>query len=345
MTKKDQNLDLFDMPELTPGSVDGAMADAGAQRPRGTYAVPRDKIRVIDGFNIRNAADPEYKAHIRALANSMKANGYMQDKPLAGYVAKDPDTGENVIYLTDGHSRLAAVDLANSEGCEFNLLPLVVKPKGTSMEDLTVALYTSNSGKPLTTFETAMLCKRLLGFGMTEKQIAERLGFKAGKKYVDDLLSLVAAPKELRDMVANGSVGASLAIATIKDVGPAKAAKKLEKAVEKAKAEGKTKVTPKAVRADKHIDDIMVDALAKALKAELKEQREAGKSGWEDPEKVSAGTLLAKADMHGKAGYLIKQIAYLGMLYHRGVTADDIQSIRWDDAAASHSPHKASETA
>lgn len=328
MAKKDTTQDLYELPELTPGSVDGAMSDAGAQRPRGTYKVPRHKIRVIDGFNIRNPADPEYKAHIRMLADSLKANGYMEDKPLAGYVAKDPETGENVIYLTDGHSRLAAVDLANSEGCEFNMLPLVVKPKGTSMEDLTVALYTSNTGKPLTVFETAMLCKRLLGMGLNEKQIAQRLGFKAGKKYVDDLLSLTAAPKELRDLVATGSVGASLAIATIKTDGPAKAVKKLSAAVEKAKADGKKKITPKAVRADKHIDDIMVDDLCKALKAELAEQRAAGKAGWEDPEQCTPGRLLAGADKHGKGGTILKQIAYLAMLRYRGITGADIQAMR-----------------
>lgn len=328
MAKKNLIQDLFEMPELAPGSVDGAMNDAGAQRPRGTYKVPRDKIRVIEGFNIRNAADPEYKAHIRWLADSMAVNGYMEDKPLAGYVAKDQDTGESFIYLTDGHSRLAAVDLANSEGCEFNMLPLVVKPKGTSMEDLTVALYTSNGGKPLTVFETAMLCKRLLGMGLTEKQIAERLGFKAGKKYVDDLLTLVAAPKELRDMVATGAVGASLAISTIKADGPVKAAKKLATAVDKAKADGKKKVTPKAMRADKHTDDIMVDDLCKALKAELAGQRAAGKGGWEDPSQCTPGRLLAGADKHGKSGMIIKQIAYLAMLRYRGVSAADIQAMR-----------------
>ncbi len=328
MAKKDLIQDLFEMPELAPGSVDGAMNDAGAQRPRGTYKVPRDKIRVIEGFNIRNASDPEYKAHIRWLADSMKANGYMEDKPLAGYVAKDPDTGENIVYLTDGHSRLAGVDLANSEGCEFNMLPLVVKPKGTSMEDLTVALYTSNGGKPLTVFETAMLCKRLLGMGLTEKQIAERLGFKAGKKYVDDLLTLVAAPKELREMVATGAVGASLAISTIKADGPVKAAKKLATAVDKAKADGKKKVTPKAMRADKSMDEILVDELCKALRLRLAEKSAAGKSGWDDPDQYSPGRLLACADRHAKGGMLIDQIAYLAMLRHRGVTGADIQAMR-----------------
>lgn len=327
MSKQDTN-DLFDL-ELAPGSVDSAMSDAGAQRPRGTYKVPREHIQVIDGFNIRNANDPAYKTHLRFLADSMKANGYMEDKPLAGYVAKDDD-GKSVVYVTDGHSRLLAVDIANAEGAEITSIPVVVKPKGTSMEDLTIALYTSNTGKPLTTFETAELCKRLVGYGMDEKTVAKRLGFKAGKKYVDDLLTLVAAPREVRELVASGKVSASLAIDMLKTDG-AKAGKKLKAAAEKAQAEGKSKVTPKSLKAEKHADDIMIDALAKTLKARLAEKRLEGKSGWDDETQCTFGTLLAGADRHRKAGNIIDQIAYLAMLDARGATAADVQAMLGTD--------------
>lgn len=323
----DTTEDLFQL-DLAPGSVDGAMADAGAGRPRGTYMVPRDKIRVIDGFNIRNPSDPEYKAHVRSLATSIKTNGYMHDKPLAGYVAKDPETDENVIYLTDGHSRLLGVDLANKEGAEITSLPMVVKPKGTSMEDLTVALHTSNSGKPLTPYELGTLFKRMVGFGRTEKEIATRFG--VSKKYVDDLLLLVGANKDVQDLVMSGKVAATLAIETLK-VDGAKAGKKLTKAVEKAEAQGKKKITAKALKADKHIDDIMVDDLCKALKARLAEKREAGRGGWEDPDQCSPGRLLAGADKHAKGGMLIDQIAYLAMLRYRGVTGEEIQAMRGED--------------
>ena len=55
--------------------------------------------------------------------------------------------GKSVLVLYDGHRRLAAAKLARSEGAEINFVPAVTAPKGTSMEDLTVALVVANNGE------------------------------------------------------------------------------------------------------------------------------------------------------------------------------------------------------
>jgi len=236
--------------ELTAGNMKAAMKESGATSSD-LWKVPRASIRVIDGFNVRNSDDPEYVAHIRFLADSMKANGYYPDKPLSGFVAREND--QDVIYLSDGHSRLSAVDLAVSEGCEIATIPVVVKPRGTSMEDLTVALFTSNTGKPLTPIETAAVCKRLVGFGMPEKTIAERLNLS--KRYVDDLLALIGSPKAIRNLVTTGKVSATNAINAIHTHGD-KAIAKLTAAVDTAQAAGGKKATAKHLDKPKKVSPV-----------------------------------------------------------------------------------------
>jgi len=228
--------------DLFPGNIKKAMSAAGASSGD-LWKVPRSAIRVMPGLNVRDPADdPEY---VQELAELIREHGYQQDQPLAGYVAKQGE--QDIIYLTDGHHRLAAIDLLIEEGIEFGKLPVVVKPGGTSLEDLVFSMYISNTGKPLTPFQVGLLCKRLVGYGVDEKTIAQRFKFKAGKRYVDDLLSLVSAPKTVRDLVVSGRVSSTMAIQALRDHG-AEAAEKLTDAVEVANAVGKPKATAKHMR-------------------------------------------------------------------------------------------------
>lgn len=209
------------------------------------WKVPRDRIVVKAGFNVRDH-DDEHAAHIRQIADSMKANGYMQDKPLAGYVGEDDDRN-NVLILTDGHCRLEAYDLAVSEGMEPFDLPMVTKPRGTSEEDLVVALATSNTGRRLKPNELAIVCKRLVDFGWDTATIAKRLCLT--KPYVESLLDFLAAPKPVRYLVSSGKISATLAVETIKKHGAKNASKMLKDGVKEAEAKGKTRATAKHVKA------------------------------------------------------------------------------------------------
>lgn len=227
---------------LVPGSVKAAMKEAGASSSD-LWMVPYKDIRVIEGFNVR-VRNAEYEAHLHNIRDSIIANGFYRDKPLEGYVAKED--GSNVIYITGGHTRYEAAGLAIDMGAAIEALPIIVKPAGTSQEDLTVALVTGNSGRPLTPIETAIVIKRLLGFGLDEKKVAARLGY--GKKYVEDLLSLLSAPAAVRKLVEQGKVSATLAIAEIKK-DPKEAAKKLTEAMKGIAETGKTKITKKTLDA------------------------------------------------------------------------------------------------
>lgn len=200
--------------ELTPGNTKAAMKAVGAASSD-LWKVAPDKLRTLEGFNARVKNDA-YAARVRWIADSIKANGFYPDKPLTGFVALED--GEEVIYVTGGHRRHEAVTLAVSEGVEVATVPVVIKPRGTSMEDLTVDLVVGNEGEPLTTYEQAVVCKRLAGFGWDSKEIARRLGYSTAQ-YVDGLLSLASAPLAVRKMVIEAVISATTAIEAIKKHG------------------------------------------------------------------------------------------------------------------------------
>lgn len=132
-------------------------------------------------------------------------------------------------------------------GADIKAVPMITKPAGTSMEDLTVALVTGNAGSPLRPFEVAAVCKRMIGYSMSEAEIARRLQITG--KYARDLLYYAAAPAETRAMVESGQVVLGLAVSTLRKHGP-EAISILSKGLEQAQASGKTRVTPKQVKTD-----------------------------------------------------------------------------------------------
>jgi rhodanese-related sulfurtransferase len=222
--------------DLVPGNVKNTMKAIHASSSD-LWKVPYGQIRILDGFNVR-VRDEALIAHIRSTADSILANGFYPHSTLAGYVANID--GEQVVVLTDGHCRYEATGIAISEGAEVAELPIVISPKGTQLEDLTLGLITKNSGKRLSPFEEALVVKRLSAFGWDVAKIVVRTGFSASK--VDGLLLLMAAPAQVRDMVHNGEVAIGEALRQLREVGSGAAAK-LTAMKEDAKAKGHAKVT------------------------------------------------------------------------------------------------------
>lgn len=240
MTEEKKSPGNFTPIQWTMGSVKGAMSATAAGKTD-LWVVSVGAVRVLPEFNVR-LKDAEYQQAVRQLADSFKANGYYRDKPMAGYVALE--NGENVIYLTDGFTRMDGLKLAASEGCEIEQVPVIISPKGTSMEDITVAFVTKNSGRNLRPMEIAEVCKRLVGYGLEVPEIARRLCFT--ETYVANLLTLLESPRQIRDMVATGKVSATLAIEMVKKHG-SDALAMLKSAEQTASEAGKEKVTKKHV--------------------------------------------------------------------------------------------------
>lgn len=240
-----------DVTLVQASSIKGAMKVNSASS-RDLWMVPRANIKIIPGFNVRLKNDA-YHAHIRFLADSIKENGFKPEHPLAGYVANE--NGASVIYVFDGHCRLAGSDLAISEGAQIESLPVVVSSKAANIDDLTCNLVSSATGKALDPIEKAAVCKRLLGYGWNEDQIAKRLSFT--KTYVRELLRLIGSPPDIRRMIADGEISSTTALQMLTEHG-SKAPEKIREGLAKAKAEGKNRVTsrhmadPTAKFAKKH---------------------------------------------------------------------------------------------
>lgn len=225
--------------KLAAGSVEPAMKAAEAKSTK-LYRVPVSAIKTIPGFNVR-VQSADYIAHRDMIADSIRANGFDATKPLSGYVAKEGD--KNVIYVTDGHTRLDAVSTINGDDSEtsIDILPVLVHPADKSLTDLMVALHTSNTGRPLSPFELGVVVKRLMkDEGADKAVIASRLAVTP--RYLDDVLLLVNGPKEVRTAVLEGTVSSTLAIQELRK-DPEKAVAKITAAAAKA-APGK-KVTKK----------------------------------------------------------------------------------------------------
>lgn len=232
--------------ELVQGNVATAAKAAHAEAGK-TYMIPPANIRRLDGFNVR-VKTQDYLDHKNAIAASIRANGFYPNKPLGGYVAKEGT--ENVFYLTDGYTRLDAVDTLNDPefgdgGDKIETVPFTVKPQGQTLEDLTVALVQDNEGRPLSVYERAVVVARLKSYNMDNAVIASRLGMT--DRYVSDLLLLAGAPSKVRLAVIGLKISATEAVKQLRKEG-AKAGDKIEAATKAATAAGKKKATGKDVK-------------------------------------------------------------------------------------------------
>jgi len=266
--------------DLAGGAVESTMKAAGATTGK-LYNVPVGSIKMIPGFNPR-VQSADYIAHRDMLVESMTERGFDPTRPLTGFVAKEGDA--NVIYVTDGHTRLDAISVVNAEEETISSVPVLVQPKETSLVDLTVQLHTSNNGRPLTPFELGVVVKRLLNEEDASKtEIARRLSVTP--RYIDDVLLLASADKKVKQHVASGVISSTFAIDLLRKDADS-AAEKIEAAL--AKGGGtKKKVTKKdvgpkmqKVKADVSFaagDDMkeIVKAAAKAIRAAVTSSEQA----------------------------------------------------------------------
>ncbi len=176
------------------------------------YQIDPDIIKEEDGWNIRQEND-DLTAHIRQLADSIKELGVLE--PLTIYQKKDGD-----IVLTNGHCRLAAVRLAQSEGAEIKTVPVRNEAKTSNDADRVLSMLTRNSGKPLTSLEQACVIKRLFGFGWSQTEIAKKTGYSV--PHIGNLIELSSAPAEVQQLVSEGKVSATLATQIVRKEGETK---------------------------------------------------------------------------------------------------------------------------
>lgn len=229
-------------------------------------------LNVKDGYNSRVMDSAENKAHIDWLARSIAKHGVKKPMEVSLEGGK--------LFVEDGFCRFFATRRAMEVyGAEVRSVPVQKVEKGANEADKLLKQIISNSGKPLSALEQGHLVKRLLGLGWTIEQTAAEIS--RSPTHVNNLLELQEAPEQVKKMIADGVVTATLAQQVLRDSKtPAAAVTVLRGAVEKAKVTGKTKATAK------HVDGRITPAKA------IKDVREAFEVAQGDAEARKA---LAKA--------------------------------------------------
>ena len=185
----------------------------GKAQREAMWTMPFDNLVILPDFNVREH-DKAWEERVTAIQESMVMNGYLKAKPFEVFV----DANGRAI-VTDGHTRHEAARRAIAAGAQ-NLSTVFVVPrdKGTSMEDLTIGLVESNSGAPLSALALSLVVKRLVhSFKNTAAEAAKKIHISP--KYANQMLLLAGAPQELRDMIEQGKIAATLAIEMLEEHG------------------------------------------------------------------------------------------------------------------------------
>jgi ParB family transcriptional regulator, chromosome partitioning protein len=197
-------------------------------------AVRPDAIRIIDGFNLRDTTDPDYRAELDSLKAHIKRGGKV---PPLEVVVSDDGLGVDVV---DGHRRTATYWELIEAGDPIEWIR--IEPFVGNDVDRTVRIMTSQENRKLKPLEIAAGYARLIAFGLSPEDIARRVG--KTRQHVDQMLVLTSAPHAVQQLVKDGSVSATEAINQVRAHGD-KAADKL---VQAKQANGGKKVTAKALK-------------------------------------------------------------------------------------------------
>lgn len=190
-------------------------------------------IKEFDNFNPRDYEAPEVKEHIERMAKCIQENGVLGIEPIT------VSQVEGEIFVLRGHCRRRAFLLAKEWGVDFKGIRAYVDQNSTE-QDRTLDLLNSNSGLPLNQLEKATVVERLVKLGWTTGEIAKKMGVSHAA--VNNLMILLNAPEEIKEMVKEGLVSSTLATETIQERGPEEATKDITKA-----AEGGKRVTAKTL--------------------------------------------------------------------------------------------------
>lgn len=203
------------------------LRDIASPGRRDVFPIDPKLIKIQQGWNPRQYTFFENRQHLDTLKLSIAEMGVLV--PLL--VKWD---GEQAV-LVDGECRLRACLELIKEGTPIKTVPVLQESTKDEARRLVIAL-TANTGKPLSLIECGGAYRRLVGYGWTVDEVAKNVG--ATKAYVNTALELFDAPREVKEMVSNGTVTPSLAKQVVREKGD-KAAATLREKVTKAKASGK----------------------------------------------------------------------------------------------------------
>lgn len=171
-------------------------------KKNGIFFVPFSKLKILEGFN-----DREDYGDVRELAESLYHSG--PKVPLKGY--KD---GDQYVVIV-GHRRFRAAELIKKEYKKNIIFPMQMYPPGVQKKDMLLDTLLTNSGKDLTPLEKASTVSKLVEERVSTKEIAKSLG-GVSEVYVKNLARLWTVPDEIKKMIRNNTVSATLVMGYLK---------------------------------------------------------------------------------------------------------------------------------
>jgi ParB-like chromosome segregation protein Spo0J len=153
-------------------------------------------------LNVRDMTDPANHEAIDVLAKDIAQRGVLE--PLT-VVWKD-----DAPVLTAGFLRRLAVFRAiEVYGAEIALVPVRTDNRFSNEVDHLLSQHSRNAtGKPTSLLEQGELFKRLMGFGLTTKVIAERTGMSEAR--IIQILEVQAVPEAVKAMIRSGKTSFTL---------------------------------------------------------------------------------------------------------------------------------------
>jgi ParB-like chromosome segregation protein Spo0J len=195
-----------------------------------SFAVDPRIMEVEEGFNAR----PLDLDRVASIAQAYR-NG-------ATLPALDVRVDGGRIIVVDGHHRRQGALDAIAAGAE--ILALDCRQFRGNDADRVAHMITSASGLPLTPLQLGRQYRKLIGFGWTEKAIADRVG--KSTQHIKDMLALTESNSDVQAAVDAGKVSASNALKIYKTHGQ-KAGAVIAEHVHTAQLAGKQKATSKQI--------------------------------------------------------------------------------------------------
>lgn len=194
------------------------------------FAIDPRALEVEEGFNAR----PLNADHVAEMSLALR-NG-------ATFPPLDVRVDDGRILIVDGHHRHAAALDAIEKG--FEIKALDCRQFRGNDADRVAHMLNSASGLALTPLQLGVQYRKLIGFGWSEKQIADRRGKSI--QHVKDMILLAESNSDVHQAVNAGQISGTAALKIVKEHG-SKAGAVIREGVEAAQAAGKSKVTPKAL--------------------------------------------------------------------------------------------------
>lgn len=208
-------------------------------------------MEIEEGFNAR-PLDPD---HVASMSLAMRSG--------ATFPPLEVRVEDNRILIVDGHHRHAAALDAIDKG--FEIKALACRQFRGNDADRVAHMLNSASGLALTPLQLGVQYRKLIGFGWSEKQIADRRGKSV--QHVKDMILLGEANSDVHQAVNAGQISGTAALNIVKKHG-SKAGAVIREGLEAAQASGKSKVTAGVIarRGGKVSDKQIVNWLVENLK-------------------------------------------------------------------------------